>query len=71
MSTGRAAFRDSFRDRAGCMSASTATEPAPCEAYDGCALDAPVHDCEHPGDHVWPDFASVAMWDFFSTFVAP
>jgi poly(3-hydroxybutyrate) depolymerase len=69
MNSGRAAFRDFFRDRAGCQSTSKAVPPPPCVAYDDCALATPVHYCEHPGGHVWPDFGSQAMWDFFSQFV--
>jgi poly(3-hydroxybutyrate) depolymerase len=70
MSSGRQAFRDFFRDRAGCAATSTDTPPAPCVAYDGCDPDAPVHYCEHPDGHIWPDFGSQAMWGFFSQFVA-
>lgn len=69
LSAGREAYRDFFRDRAGCQPTSASTDPAPCVAYDGCGLATPVHYCEHPGDHVWPDFASGAMWAFFSRFV--
>lgn len=69
LNAGRARFRDFFRDRAGCEATSTPTPPSPCVAYDGCDPETPVHYCEHPGDHVWPDFGSQAAWDFFSRFV--
>ena len=41
------------------------TDPSPCVAYEGCDPATPVHYCQHPGDHVWPDFGSEAMWSFF------
>ncbi|MEZ4401362.1 MAG: alpha/beta hydrolase-fold protein [Kofleriaceae bacterium] len=61
----RDAYRDLFRTLGGCAATSTPTAPAPCAAYDGCAAATPVHYCEHPGGHVWPPFASAAMWAFF------
>lgn len=61
----REAYRDHFRDRAGCEATSSPTEPPPCVAYDGCDPGSPVHYCEHPGGHVWPDFGTQAAWDFF------
>jgi polyhydroxybutyrate depolymerase len=69
LTAGREAFRDFFRDRAMCNTTAMPTDPAPCTAYDGCAPATPVHYCEHPDGHIWPDFGSVAMWDFFATFV--
>jgi polyhydroxybutyrate depolymerase len=66
---GREQFRDFFRDLGGCDATSTATAPAPCTAYDSCDATAPVHYCQHPDGHIWPDFGSPAMWDFFSQFV--
>ncbi len=68
-SAGRFAYRDHFRDAAGCMETSTDTTPAGCVAYDGCAAGTPVHYCDHPGGHQWPDFGAQASWDFFSAFV--
>ena len=65
----REAYRDYFRDLAGCDATSTATAPAPCVAYDNCGAGTPVHYCQHPDGHIWPDFGSQAMWDFFSQFV--
>lgn len=69
MSTARTDFRDFFRDRAGCDTTSQDVPPPPCVAYDACDPNTPVHYCEHTGGHVWPDFGSQAMWDFFSQFV--
>jgi hypothetical protein len=69
LTSGREAFRDFFRDRAGCDASSMATEPSPCVAYEGCGATTPVHYCQHPDAHIWPDFGSEAMWGFFSTFV--
>jgi len=36
-----------------------------CSAYGGCDKAFPVQYCEHEGGHEWPDFASVAIWNFF------
>jgi poly(3-hydroxybutyrate) depolymerase len=70
LTSGREAYRDWFRDRAGCSDTSMATEPdPPCVAYDGCDPDTPVHYCQHPDGHIWPDFGSDAMWQFFSQFL--
>ena len=66
----REAFRDYFRDSAGCSASSVNAEPSPCVAYDDCASATPVHYCEHPDGHIWPAFGSEAMWAFFSQFVA-
>jgi polyhydroxybutyrate depolymerase len=68
-SAGRTAYRDFFRDRAMCVAANMPTAPTPCVAYDGCAVGTPVHYCEHPDGHIWPDFGSAAMWSFFEAFV--
>jgi polyhydroxybutyrate depolymerase len=65
----REEYRDFFRDRAGCEATSMPTPPDPCVAYDGCDAATPVHYCQHPDGHIWPDFGSEAMWGFFSTFV--
>jgi polyhydroxybutyrate depolymerase len=69
MSSGRAAYRDFFRDRAMCSDTNMPTDPMPCVAYDGCDAATPVHYCQHPDGHIWPDFGSAAMWAFFDTFV--
>ncbi|MBK6518067.1 MAG: hypothetical protein IPM79_37865 [Polyangiaceae bacterium] len=65
----REAFRDFFRERAMCSETSMPTPPEPCVAYDGCGGATPVHYCQHPDGHIWPDFGSEAMWGFFSSFV--
>jgi len=65
----RAAYRDFFRDRAGCDESTMDTDPDPCVAYDGCGAGTPVHYCQHPGGHVWPGFGSEAMWGFFSSLI--
>jgi polyhydroxybutyrate depolymerase len=69
LTAGREEFRDFFRDLGGCSSTSAPTDPSPCQAYDACDTTTPVHYCQHPGDHVWPDFGSAAMWGFFQAFV--
>jgi polyhydroxybutyrate depolymerase len=46
-----------------CDESSTAVEPSPCVAYEGCTRD--VHWCAHTGEHEWPLFAGAAIWDFF------
>jgi len=65
LNAGREQYRDFFRDLAGCEATSSSTDPSPCVAYEGCDPATPVHYCQHPGDHVWPDFGSEAMWSFF------
>ena len=70
LTSGREAFRDFFRDGAGCSESLTATDPSPCEAYEGCTVTTPVHYCQHPDGHIWPDFGSEAMWAFFSALMA-
>src|SRR5690606_38315534 len=67
LTAGREAFRDFFRDAAGCQSSSLSTPPSPCEAYEGCDPATPVHYCEHPDGHIWPELGSAAMWAFFSS----
>lgn len=62
---GRQAYRDFFRDRAGCEETSTEVSPEGCVAYDGCDAETPVVYCSHPGGHVWPDFGVSAAWGFF------
>ena len=69
LNSGREQYRDFFRARAGCEATSMGTAPSPCVAYTGCDAETPVHYCQHPAGHIWPDFGSQAMWDFFSQFV--
>lgn len=56
--------RDLWLGENGCAGTTMPYEPAPCEAYDGCA--DPVVWCAHPGAHEWPDFAASAIWGFFA-----
>ena len=69
LSEGRKAFRDFFRDRAGCSESTMSTAPDLCVAYDGCDASTPVHFCEHPGGHEWPDVGVAAAWSFFQRFI--
>lgn len=68
LTEGREAFRDFFRDLAGCQPESTPAEPEGCVAYEGCGLDTPVTFCGHPGDHVWPSIGTDATRAFFRQF---
>ena len=68
LAPGREDFRDYFRDSAGCDATSTAVEPSPCVAYDNCDSATPVQYCEHPGDHIWPNFGTAATWTFLKSF---
>jgi hypothetical protein len=48
----------------------TPVAPSPwCVSYDGCAVGAPLIWCQHVGlgGHVWPPFASSAVWQFFDS----
>jgi poly(3-hydroxybutyrate) depolymerase len=67
--TGGAQFRDYLLETNGCDAASMPVEPSPCVAYAGCDAGYPVSWCEFAGDHTVPDFASQAIWDFFSQFL--
>lgn len=62
--------RDALLDRNGCGTTTTATDPAPCVSYDGCAEGLPVVWCEHDetalSGHGWPRFAGPAIWAFFA-----
>lgn len=62
-------FRDHFLGAAACSDDTQPTDPSPCVAYQGCADDAPIEYCVHPGGHVWPDFGTAATWAFFKQFV--
>ncbi len=68
---GREPFREFWRLRAGCadVGAGVPPDPSQCVAYGGCDPTTPVHYCQHPGGHVWPDYGSQAMWRFFAQFV--
>ena len=69
LAAGREAYRDFFRDRAGCDPETTATDPDPCVAYANCDPATPVHYCQHPAGHIWPDFGTEAAWAFFQGFI--
>ena len=64
----RSRFRDFWRTRNECATASTPVAPAPCIAYQCPDPNCPVHFCAHPGDHVWPGFGTQAAWQFFAQF---
>ncbi len=64
LTAGREAFRDFFRDRAGCQASSTAGMPDGCIDYDGCGADTPVTFCSHPAGHVWPSIGTDATKTF-------
>ncbi len=68
LTAGREAYRDFFRDLAGCQPESTPIEPEGCVAYDGCDLETPVVFCSHPAGHVWPSLGTDATRDFFRQF---
>lgn len=55
-------------DRNGCGTETAPIEPSPCASYRGCTAGSPVTWCEFPGDHMVPNFAAQAIWDFFSQF---
>ena len=55
-------------DRNGCGTETAPIEPSPCVSYQGCTAGSPVTWCEFPGDHMVPNFAAQAIWDFFSQF---
>ncbi len=62
LSEGEAA-REKWLTQNDCGDTSSATDPDPCVAYEGCTRD--VHWCLHTGGHEWPAFAGAAIWDFF------
>lgn len=62
-------FRDYLIGNNGCNATSAPVEPSPCVAYDGCDAGYPITWCEFDGGHTVPNFASEAIWDFFSQFL--
>ena len=62
-------FRDYLLGTNNCDATSTPVNPSPCVAYQGCDAGYPVSWREFDGDHTVPDFASQAIWDFFSQFL--
>ena len=61
--------RDGHLERNGCGDTSSAVEPSPCEAYEGCDEGLPVVWCETSGmNHSrQDDLAAPAFWDFFAS----
>ena len=70
LTAGREAFRDFFRDHAGCADTSMPGDPMGCVDYDGCGPDTPVIFCSHPAGHVWPTIGTDATKAFFQGFYA-
>ncbi len=70
LTAGREAFRDFFRDHAGCQSSSMPGMPGGCIDYDGCGAGTPVTFCSHPAGHVWPTIGTDATKAFFQSFYA-
>lgn len=69
LNSGREAFRNYFRDAAGCEATGSDVMPEPCIEYDGCNAATPVHYCQHAGGHVWPSFGTEAAALFFAGLV--
>ena len=67
----REAFRDFFRDLAGCAETSMPGAPEGCVDYDGCDPQTPVTFCSHPAGHEWPAIGVDATKAFFEQFYAP
>jgi polyhydroxybutyrate depolymerase len=59
------AARDIWLKTNGCGTTTMPTSPTPCVAYQ-CSK-APVNWCVHSDGHVWPNFASKGVWDFFKS----
>lgn len=67
-SADREAYRDFFRDLAGCAPTSMPGTPEGCVDYDGCNADTPVTFCSHPAGHEWPSIGTDATKAFFERF---
>ena len=59
------AARDIWLKTNGCSTTTMAVSPSPCVAYQ--CTKAPVTWCVHTQGHVWPNFASKGVWDFFKS----
>jgi polyhydroxybutyrate depolymerase len=61
--------RDHWRIANGCNASSTAYDPSPCIAYDGCAPGRPEVWCEIPGmgHTIWPENGTKVTWAFLKT----
>ncbi len=68
LNDGREAYRDFFRDQAGCEPTSAPIEPEGCVEYEGCGAETPVVFCGHPAGHVWPGIGTDATRTFFQQF---
>jgi polyhydroxybutyrate depolymerase len=64
----REAFRDFFRDLAGCAATSMPGMPDGCVGYDDCNAETPVTFCSHPAGHEWPSIGTDATKAFFEQF---
>lgn len=62
-------FRDYLLETNNCSDSSMPVDPSPCQDYSGCDTGYPVTYCEFDGEHTIPNFASGAIWDFFSQFL--
>jgi poly(3-hydroxybutyrate) depolymerase len=62
------ASRDYWAKANHCQMQTAPVEPSPCVAYTGCDAGNPVVWCEFMGGHTVPQFASAAIWTFFSQF---
>lgn len=63
----RSAFRDYFRDAAGCQETSATGAPETCANYEGCEETTPVTFCSHPAGHELPDFFLTSSWSLFES----
>lgn len=66
---GAADFRDYLIGTNNCEDTTSPVDPSPCVAYQGCDPGYPITWCAFEGAHTIPDFASEAIWDFFSQFL--
>jgi poly(3-hydroxybutyrate) depolymerase len=57
------AARDVWIKTNGCGTATAPVSPSPCVSYT--CTKAPLRWCSHSQGHVWPNFASRGVWDFF------
>jgi polyhydroxybutyrate depolymerase len=58
---------ETYRERNGCAATTTTSDPAVCQAYDGC--DDPVIECVYPDmGHQIPDQGAERIWAFFRQF---
>ena len=60
--------RDLFLTRVNCSDTVKPVEPSTCVACEGCDEGYPVHWCVHNGNHLIPNWAADAAWEFFSQF---